>query len=246
MLLGALIIHIKVLNTQKNKTRDKANDKKGRKHSAETKEKLSKSKQGHLNPSFGKKPWNVGLVGPLNPNFGKKRPNIGLKGSDNPQYGKTPSYKAGRGVWGKFNNFHFRSSLEMIYLIKWAQTKEIVISAESSRFRVMYTNSITNQQHTYTPDFYIPSTNTLIEIKPENLHFNTIIVDKFEALKTNHPHLNCLLVGFKEVAEIILADNFIQNIENYIVDGTLILTDNMKDKLRRNYSDIIRAASQVI
>lgn len=215
---------------------------KGRLHADTTKRKLSEQKRGSKNPQFGKLPWNKGLVGAANPNFGKKRTGTGMKGKTNPQYGKPPSYKAGRGICGKFGNIHFRSSLELLYLMYWKTSNVLVRPAETLEFRVTYLTE-NGSTRTYSPDFYIEETNTLVEIKPENLHTNSVVVRKLEALKNAHPDKDCKMLGFKDIGDFIKEVICNNTIESYIESGMLKISPTQYDRLRKNYGDIIRATS---
>jgi hypothetical protein len=201
---------------------------------------LSQQKQGEKNPQYGKTPWNFGLCGELNPNFGKRRPGTGLKGEKNPQYGKSPSKQAGRGINGKFNNLHFRSSLEMLYLMYWYENNVNVVSAENIKFRVKYINS-SGVKRTYSPDFFINETNTLVEIKPENLHTNVEVLQKFNTLKETHTQLVCELVGFKQISNFIQTIIKQNKIDYYIKSGILEISLFQLERLKHNYGDIIRA-----
>lgn len=116
--------------------------------------KLSDGKKGCLNPQYGATPWNKGLTGSSNPLTGRKFPDKGMRGELNPQYGKSPSPLAGKGIKGWYKGFHFRSSLEMFYLMFWDQTGVEFISAERSDFRVQYTTE-DGRERTYSPDFFL-------------------------------------------------------------------------------------------
>lgn len=214
----------------------------GHLHSEETKQKQSEQKQGNKNPQFGKPSWNKGLLGPANPNFGKKRPGVGLKGKNNPQFGKSPSSQAGRGIYGKFNNLHFRSSLELMYLIYWWKQNIIVKTAETNEFRVEYLTE-DGTKKTYSPDFYIEEENKLIEIKPEKLHTNKTVLKKLKALKNVHSNKNCKLVGFKNIGKFIREIIKSDIIKDYFQQGRLKMSSAQYERLRKNYADIIRATT---
>jgi hypothetical protein len=217
----------------------------GHSHAEATKQKLSEQKRGNKNPQYKKPPWNKGMFGSTNPNFGKRRPGTGKKGKNNPQYGKSPSPKAGRGITGKFNNQHFRSSLELLYLMYWWKCGISVTTAETKEFRVEYLTENGNIR-TYSPDFYIEQTNVLVEIKPENLHSNKNVVRKMEALKNAHPHKHCKLMGFKDIGDFIREILENDEIENCLVQGVLEISEKQYDRLRKNYGDIIRATTRTL
>lgn len=212
---------------------------KGRKHSETTKQKLSEQKRGEKNPAYKKVPWNYNLTGPENPNYGRKRPGTGLPGIKNPNYGKPPSQKAGRGIWGKFNGQHFRSSLELFYLIYWYENNITVISAETNEYRVEYTSF--DLQRTYSPDFFVVEKNMLVELKPENLHSNKEVTNKFNALKRYHTDKNCEMFGFKEIGSFIRSVIETDKIKQYLKQSLLQIKPEQYDRLVQNYDNIIRS-----
>lgn len=212
----------------------------GYKHSESTKQKLSELKRGSLNPSYGKAAWNRGLIGANSPNFGKRFPGRGHSGPANSQYGKSPSKRAGKGIWGKFNGIHFRSSLELFYLIFWFENNVEIKSAESSEYRVEYLTECATIR-TYSPDFLLLSENKLVEIKPENLHNNIQVQLKFKALQSKHIDKVCELIGFKPIGTFIRNIIHFGKIDDYIQDNLLIINEQQLTRLKKNYADIIRA-----
>lgn len=100
-------------------------------------------------------------------------------GENNPMYGKPSSLSSGGGRKGYYRGTHFRSSLEMLFMHKcW--TKGIAYkSAESLSFVVHY--ELDGVKRTYRPDFYLPDTDTVIEIKPSHLINNYENTKKIEA-----------------------------------------------------------------
>jgi hypothetical protein len=211
----------------------------GKKHSDDTKKNLSLMKLGPLNPCYGKIPWNKGLIGPLNPMFGVKRPErLILRGARNPSYGKSPNYRCGRGIWGKFNGKHFRSSLEMFYLMYWYEHEIYVESAEQDQFRINYiTGGVT---HTYTPDFYISSKETVIELKPEKLQEHDDVLKKQYTFKAIYPCLNYVVLGFQDISDYIKNSVCEESVNTYL-GNLLIIEESQLIRLRKNYGDILRA-----
>jgi endogenous inhibitor of DNA gyrase (YacG/DUF329 family) len=205
-----------------------------------TVEKLSVSKKGAKNPQYGKPSWNKGHTAHLSISFGKKFPGRGLTGNKNPQFGKPPSIKAGRGIKGKYKNIHFRSSLEMFYLLFWDKNNILFTTAETKEFRVKYTTQ-DGRERTYSPDFFLTESNTIVEIKPEKLHHNTEVLIKFKALKKEHPDKNCKIIGFTEISNFIKEIIVNNTIEHLIQTKQLELTTNQYQRLTKNYVDIIRA-----
>ena len=212
----------------------------GYKHSENTKHKLSKTKLGELNPSYGKVPWNKGFVGSQSPNFGKKFPERGMKGVLNPQFGKAPSSRAGKGIWGEFNGYHFRSSLELMYLIFWYENNCCIETAETHMFRVEYITEL-GATRTYSPDFFLPDTNELVELKPENLQTNKQVLLKLNALANKHSDKRCKLLGYKNIGEFIRNLIYNKRFEEFINKGILEINEEQHGRLIKNYADIIRS-----
>jgi hypothetical protein len=215
----------------------------GHKVSLETKNILSKSKMGELNPHYGKPSWNRGLFGPLNPLYGKKYPNRKvLRGRDNPMYGKSPSVNAGKGIHGHFTGFfypiHFRSSLELFYLMYWYENNIQVESAETAEFEVQYFDN--GNYHIYRPDFFLIYENTLVELKPEKMQEMTIVIKKFETLKACFENMSCKLCGFSEIGPFIKDAIINDKIKRHISLYNLIISDKQLNRLIRNYSVILR------
>jgi len=72
---------------------------------------------------------------------------------------------SGRSLGGYFKGLHFRSSYELAFLIEMHILGVEVRTAECSEFRCRYHDSL-GKERWYYPDFYVPSTNAVIEIKP--------------------------------------------------------------------------------
>ena len=72
---------------------------------------------------------------------------------------------SGRSLGGYFKGLHFRSSLELAYLIEMHILGIEVKAAECSEFRCRYVDD-SGKERWYYPDFYVPSSKTVIEIKP--------------------------------------------------------------------------------
>lgn len=99
--------------------------------------------------------------------------NIGIK---NPMFGKPAPQGSGNGWSGWFNDFYFRSLLELSFLVRNENLN--IKSAEKINIKYNFNGTC----RTYHPDFLIDN-NCLIEIKPFNL-INTIMNKaKFEAAK---------------------------------------------------------------
>jgi len=210
----------------------------GTKRTDETKQKLRMQKLGSNNPMFGKKPWNFGIDPKDNPLFGRPRRNFGLYGSANPMFGKSPSPFAGKGINGKFKGLHFRSSLELCYLMYWYEENVVVDSAESNGFKVHYLDSDTIK--TYSPDFFLCETSTIVEIKPKKLQ-SGIVLKKFDALVSAFPDMNCVMLSGHDIIDFVEHCIYNNLVDHYISCDMLYMTNKQLSRLRNNYGEIIRS-----
>ena len=216
----------------------------GAKRSAYTRQLLSVQKRGSKNPNYGKVPWNKGLYGPENPNFGKKRINTKIpRGKLSSSYGRSPNKKCGYGIQGSFKNLHFRSSLELLYLIYWYEHNVYVESAECGDFRIEYHNN--GELHTYTPDFYLPNRDTLVEVKPEIKQEDSLVQTKFYTLKFTFEDMKCVLLGYREIKDFIIEFIYLQKIYDYI-GIELLMEEKQLVRLIKNYGGILREVRKVI
>jgi hypothetical protein len=85
---------------------------------------------------------------------------------------------SGRSLGGCFKGLPFRSSYELAFLIEMHILGLEVESAECVKFRCRYLDS-SDKERWYYPDFYIASTDTVVEIKPRA----KILEDKNTQLK---------------------------------------------------------------
>lgn len=126
--------------------------------------------------------------------------------SENPpitiSYAKHKHYKSGH-----FNGMYYRSSYELKFLEFCFNYNIECISAETKEFRVEY--CIGDKKHFYYPDFYLPEYNIIIEIKPNSLLTNDVIINKINAGAKAH--------SFKIVDEETLSEleTFYYELENY-------------------------------
>jgi hypothetical protein len=91
----------------------------------------------------------------------------------------THEKKHSRCLSGKLGEVHFRSSYELAFLLEMHKNGIEVISAENKSFRVKY--EFQKKTCYYYPDFFIPSDQCLVEIKPKNLLKHGSNPQKFEA-----------------------------------------------------------------
>lgn len=159
----------------------------GKKHTKETKKKLSdrnmtgwnmsRDTKGNKNPMYGKKVYDIWVE-----KYGeeeakkrdlkwKKKLSKAFSGKNNPMYGKSPPIGSGNGCSGWYNGHYFRSLAELNYIL-YLESQNIKWStAEIKKYRVKYKNE-QGKDKTYCPDFII-NNDTIIECKPKPL-WNTV------------------------------------------------------------------------
>jgi len=139
--------------------------------------KFSKRMSGTKNPMYGKKYYDIWVQ-----KFGEEEANkrlLELKekqsnnrcGDKNSMYGK-PAPKGSGGGWsGWYNEFYFRSLLELSFILQNPKVQ----SAE----HIVIEYSLNNKNGTYRPDFLLG--NKIIEVKPTRLLNTKLNKIKFEA-----------------------------------------------------------------
>lgn len=100
----------------------------------------------------------------------KLRPNIGVSNKYKQGYHKT---------WNNKKVF-YRSSYELDYCILLDNQK---INYEMENLRIPYFDTLTNKHRISIPDFYLPNTNTIIEIKGTHTLNTQNMKDRFKAYK---------------------------------------------------------------
>jgi len=101
-------------------------------------------------------------------------------GTTNPMYGKPAAKGAGRGLGGYYKGMHFRSTLELAFIIDCEKKGITIKTAERKEYRVKYLNS-KGIERTYFPDFVVG--NDIIEIKPVQLFHLNETKNKIKAAK---------------------------------------------------------------
>ncbi len=127
------------------------------------------------------------IKGDRNPFYGKKHTeetkqklSIAFGGKNNNMYGKPSAIGGGRGWSGWYKGWHFRSFLELSYMINVLEKEGLSWeSGEQKKLRISYLNYQGIAQ-TYCADFLVDNTK-LIEIKPKILHTSVIVILKKEA-----------------------------------------------------------------
>ena len=86
------------------------------------------------------------------------------RGEKNPMFGKPPPKNAGRGISGIWKGLHFRSLLELAFIIHFeSKNGRLPETAENLRF------AVTIGASRYFPDFFDSVTGQIFEIKPSKL-----------------------------------------------------------------------------
>jgi hypothetical protein len=170
----------------------------GKKHSDETKRKMSGRRpniEGVNNPLVkwlkkdleNRENYRELFTGEKNGMFGKHHTKEALekisfhsKGKNNPMFGKPAPNGSGNGWANWYKGFHFRSLRELQYYISEIDEKGILFeSAQKKSFRIPYT-SYDGTDRSYQPDFLIDG-RILVEVKPINLWNTTLVKLKKEA-----------------------------------------------------------------
>lgn len=142
----------------------------------------------------------------------KNKLSSSFKGEKNHMYGKPAPKGSGGGIDGWYDDFYFRSLLELSFLIDMSNKGITVMSAENNTFKVPY--EIDGVIKNYFPDFYLPDENLIIEIKPFcriSEHINSI---KFKAANKTFDNFKVLSErDFKKIAK----DELLKLVNNNIV-----------------------------
>lgn len=151
----------------------------------EFKQNVSKVTSGKNNPAYGKtnkeycfNAWQKkGLtLEECKEKYEHLFDNRNLFGEKNGMYGKPSPEKSGYGINGWYRGIHFRSLLELSYIVYLDENKISWVGAEG-KIRIKYFDT-NNKAKTYSPDFII-NEKEVIEVKPKNLYRHNKL--KFEA-----------------------------------------------------------------
>jgi len=109
------------------------------------------------------------------------------KGKNHPNFGKIPpKYKK-----IKYKGIKMRSSWEVAYA-KWLDKKNIKWQYEPKTFEL-------SKENTYTPDFYLPETDTYVEIKGR---WYNDAKKKFKLFQKKYYSINLILLTRKELRKL--------------------------------------------
>lgn len=179
----------------------------------EFKQNVSKVTSGKNNPAYGKtnkeycfNAWQKEgfTLAECEEKYKHRFDNRDLSGEKNGMYGKPSPHLSGIGWSGIYkNSIHFRSLLELSYMVYLDENKISWVSAEG-KIRIKYYDE-KNKARTYSPDFII-NENEVIEIKPEKLKNVLVNLTKFEAGKKWCEENN---YQYKVITPIYLSDEII-------------------------------------
>ncbi len=198
----------------------------GKKHSEETKKKISDDHKvnskfysnrvkGSSNPMWGK-----GLFGNANGMYGKhhsektkKRISYRMSGINNPMYGKPSPQGSGNGWSGWYKDQYFRSILELSAMIHFENNNIIYELAEKMRIKYSFVNS----ERTYAPDFYLPENDIVVECKYSKLINSPNNIAKFNSARLKFKRFEVLtekdipILNDDKILELYLTQNIIWN-----------------------------------
>jgi hypothetical protein len=156
----------------------------GKTHSNKTKQiiknkrKEQKIPSGVNNPLFGKKLEEI--VGVDRANKMKTEKSKMYSGDGNPMFGKPSPQGSGNGWSGWYNEWFFRSILELSYMVKVIERYSMKWeSGESKKYKISYIN-VDGVIKNYFPDFVI-NDKYVVEIKPTSLMRTLKVVEKLNA-----------------------------------------------------------------
>lgn len=116
--------------------------------------------RGENNPMYGKSALETMTHDEKKKLFASRSERV--RGDKNPMYGKPSPIKSGHGIGGTYKGLHFRSLLELAFILQFEQQrKELPQSAERQEFKVQISTG------SYFPDF--TDGEFIFEIKPKRL-----------------------------------------------------------------------------
>jgi hypothetical protein len=129
----------------------------------------------------------------------RKKRSENATGSKNPAYGKVYS-NGGRSVKGYYKGKFFRSLFEYSFL-KHIENRGVDVNNDVGYECFVIPYTLNGVKRTYTPDFYIPSENTVFEVKPKYAIGLSQNVAKIEAAKSFFKEMGVLYA-------VVSEDNF--------------------------------------
>lgn len=204
---------------------------KGKIISQATRDNLAKYRYGNTNPMFGKTVYEVWIK-----KYGKeeadrrdicrrKKISKSTSGKNNPMYNKPSPRGSGYGWKGKYKGYYFRSLRELSAMIKFDEWKIPWRSAEY--ISVKYKN-YDNKDRTCRPDFIL-NDKYIIEIKPIKLINTPLIKLKIKAFMNY-----CINNNLKfKIFDVYINTNTIYKLWK---SGTVVFDTRYDKKIRKFYA----------
>lgn len=198
---------------------------------------MSAVTSGQKNPMYGKNYQSHGLrkesekrkgktdaeyYGPEKAKEISKKKSEAVLGKNNPMYGKPAPMLSGKGIKGYYKGHYFRSLLELLCM-KHLEDEGIHLKDVDYENFVIHYVSYDGNHRTYRPDFFIPSRNQLIEIKPSKLISTPLNSLKFEAALSFCKERN---IEFR----ILTEKSFTLSKEDAVKDQNVILLETTHEK----------------
>jgi hypothetical protein len=204
----------------------------GRKHSEETKLKISYANSGENSIFYGKSLYEIQCK-KYGVKIAKKKRDDRIKklsikntGSGNPMYGKPSPQGSGNGWSGWYKDIYFRSFLELSFLVNWVNRFKLDIeSAEKKKYRIQY--NFNGAERNYFAD-WIVNGKYLVEIKPKRLWNTPQNKAKFEAAR-EYCKENILI--FKIIEPIKLSKDEIR----YLYETNQVMFNKKYNEKFKNY-----------
>lgn len=158
----------------------------------------------------------------------KKKQSKNSSGKKNPMFGKPSPVGSGNGWCGWYKNWHFRSLLELSYMINVIERFNLKWeSAEKKKYSVPY--KFEKIDHTYYPDFVI-NNKYIVDCKPKDLQNSSLNITKQKAAIK---HFNKLGLKFKYVKCRKLTENEIFKLRKRKL---IKFTEKYELKFRKKYN----------
>jgi hypothetical protein len=187
---------------------------------------LSAQRMGSKNHNFGGVHQKFPIrTGTFEQQFGeekaaaiRKKMSAATKGEKNGMFGIPTPKRAGGGISGHYKSYYFRSLLELSFIIYLEENNIEFLSCDGRKdFKFCYVFDGTNR--TYFPDFYLPASNTIVEVKPSRLSKYPINILKGESVKKMG-----LIFKFVTEKEILRLEKSV--LLKMIEDGDVIIDKN--------------------
>lgn len=133
-----------------------------------------------------------------------------------------------RGWQGYYNNYYFRSILELSYIHYLIVNNINFKSAENKEFRIPYIYR--KKKKYYYPDFYLIDTEEIIEIKPSVKLNDKINIIKFEEAKKIYGN------KYKIITELDINKIDLQTCYNLYKNGEIKFNKRIENRFKKYYN----------